>query len=54
MTAPDFSKLREIRQKSPKSRLWNDPAMKPLTDKFLSRWQEEVVKPLERELDLQP
>jgi hypothetical protein len=50
LTAPDFSKLRQIRQESPKSRLWNDPAMKPVKDKFLSRWREEVVKPLEREL----
>src|ERR1017187_3853380 len=50
LTAPDFTKLRQICQKSPKSLLWNDPAMKPLKDKFLSRWREEVVRPLEREL----
>ena len=54
LTAPDFAKLRQICQKSPKSRLWNDPAMKPLQDKFLARWREEVVKPLERDLNLQP
>ena len=30
LTAPDFTKLRAICQKSPKGRLWNDPAMKPL------------------------
>jgi hypothetical protein len=52
LTAPDFNKLRQIRQKSPKSQLWNDPAMKPFRDKFLSRWREEVVKPLERELEV--
>ena len=52
LTAPDFNKLRQIIQKSPKSQLWNDPAMKPFRDKFLSRWQEEVVKPIERELEL--
>jgi hypothetical protein len=52
VTAPDFAKLRAICRKSPKSQLWNDPAMKPLRDKFLSRWQEEVVKPLARELNV--
>jgi hypothetical protein len=52
LTAPDFNKLLQIRQKSPKSQLWNDPAMKPFRDKFLSRWREEVVKPLERELEV--
>ena len=50
LTAPDLNNLRQIREKSPKGQLWNDPAMKPLRDKFLSRWQEEVVKPIEREL----
>src|ERR1035437_6186120 len=52
LTAPDFAKLRAICQKSPKSQLWNDPAMKPLRDKFESRWQEEVVKPIARELNV--
>ena len=52
LTAPDFTKLRQICQKSPKSLLWNDPAMKPLKDKFLSRWREEVVRPLERDLGI--
>ncbi len=52
VTAPDFAKLRAICLKSPRSLLWNDPAMKPLRDKFLSRWQEEVVKPLARELNV--
>jgi len=52
LTVPDFPKLRQISQSSPKGQLWNDPVMKPLRDKFVSRWQEEVVKPLERELNL--
>lgn len=52
LTAPDFPKLRQISQSSPKGQLWKDPVMKPLRDKFVSRWQEEVVKPLERELNL--
>jgi hypothetical protein len=52
LTAPDYGKLHEIWQRSPKNRFWNDPAMKPLHDKFLSRWQEEVVKPIEQDLGL--
>lgn len=52
LTAPDFGRLRQICQRSPKGRLWNDPAMKPLKEKFLSRWREQVVKPLEQELNL--
>jgi hypothetical protein len=52
LTAPDFAKLRQICQRSPKGQLWNDLAMKPLKDKFLARWREEVVKPLERDLNV--
>ena len=52
LTAPDFAKLRQMCQRSPKGQLWNDPALKPLKDKFLARWREEVVKPLERELNV--
>ncbi|MGO8925554.1 MAG: hypothetical protein ACLQU3_01330 [Limisphaerales bacterium] len=52
VTAPDFAKLRAICQKSAKSQLWNDPAMKPLRDKFELRWQEEVVKPIARDLNV--
>jgi hypothetical protein len=52
VTAPDFAKLRAICQKSPKNRFWNDPAMKPLKDKFESRWQEEVIKPIARDLNV--
>src|SRR5438477_12935158 len=51
-TVPDFAKLREVYKASPQSKFWNDPAMKPFKDKFISRWKEEFVKPLERELDI--
>ena len=50
VTAPDFGKLREIYKTSPQTQLWNDPAMKPFKDKFLSKLKEEFVQPLEREL----
>ena len=52
LTAPDFAKLRQICQKSPKSLLWNDPSMKPLKDKFIARWRAEVIAPIERDLNL--
>jgi hypothetical protein len=52
LTAPDFAKLREIYKSSPQSAFWKDPAMKPFKDKFLSRWNDEFVKPLERDLNL--
>src|SRR5882724_11250823 len=52
LTAPDFAKMREVYQKSQPSQLWNDPAMKPLREKFLTKWKEEFVQPLERELDV--
>ena len=50
MTAPDWVRLREVSNKSPQSQFWNDPAMKPFRDKFLAKWTEEFVKPLERDL----
>jgi hypothetical protein len=52
VTVPDFGKLREIYGKLPQSQLWNDAAMKPFKDKFLAKWKEEFVKPLERELQV--
>jgi hypothetical protein len=52
LTAPSFPQLRQLCQRSPKSRLWNDPALKPLKDKFLARWREEVATPLQRDLGL--
>jgi hypothetical protein len=52
VTAPDFSKVRSIYERSPQSRFWNDPAMKPFKDGFIAKWNEEVVKPVERELDI--
>jgi hypothetical protein len=50
VTVPDFAKMRELWKHCPQTRLWNDPAMKPFKDKFLARWNEEFVQPLERDL----
>jgi hypothetical protein len=50
LTVPDFAKAREIYQTSPQTQLWNDPAMKPFRDHFMSKLNDEVIEPLEREL----
>lgn len=50
LSTPDWTKLREVSKKSPQSQLWDDPAMKPFRDKFMAKWNEELVKPLERDL----
>jgi len=50
VSAPDWTKLREVYQKSPQAQFWADPAMKPFRDKFMAKWSEEFVKPLERDL----
>ncbi|MFO1514971.1 MAG: hypothetical protein U1F83_19030 [Verrucomicrobiota bacterium] len=50
VSAPDWTQLREVYKKSPQSQFWEDPAMKPFREKFLNKWNEEFVKPLERDL----
>jgi len=50
LTAPDFNRLRDIYKTSPQAQFWNDPAMKPFKDHFISKWNEEFVQPLAREL----
>ncbi len=50
ITVPDFSTLRTAGKQSPQWLFWNDPAMKPFHDKFMARWNEKLVAPLERNL----
>lgn len=50
--APDFAKVHALLQRTPLMQLWRDPAMKPFRDKFLARWDEEFLKPLERDLGI--
>jgi hypothetical protein len=50
ITAPDFTKFRATLKESPQSELWNDPAMKPFKDKFISKFKSDLVAPLEKEL----
>jgi len=50
ISAPDWNQLRTVYQKSALTQLWNDPAMKPFREKFITKWSEEFVQPLERDL----
>jgi hypothetical protein len=52
ITAPDFAKLRDAARQSPQWLFWNDPAMKPFHDKFMAKWNEKFVTPLERDLGI--
>ncbi len=46
----DCAKMRAIHQRSPYGQLWSDPAMRPFREKFVAKWKEEFVAPLERDL----
>jgi hypothetical protein len=50
ITVPDFSTLRAAGKQSPQWLFWNDPAMKPFHDKFMAKWNEQFIAPLERDL----
>jgi hypothetical protein len=50
VSVPDCVALRAALHQSPQWLLWNDPAMKPFHDKFMGKWDEEFVAPLERDL----
>lgn len=49
-SVPEAVKLRGIYEKSAPSRFWNDPAMKPFRDKFVAKWKDDFLTPLERDL----
>jgi hypothetical protein len=52
MTTPDYAKLRDIYRSSPQTQLWDDPAMKPFKEKFLSKLTEDLIQPLEKDLGI--
>ncbi len=52
LTAPDWNTLNELYRKAPQNQLWDDPALKPFRDKFMAKWNDEIVKPLERDLGI--
>jgi hypothetical protein len=49
-TVPDCAALRTAAKTSPQMMFWNDAAMKPFHDKFMAKWNEAFVGPLERDL----
>ncbi len=53
LESPNFAALSESARKLPEYLLWQDSAMRPFREKFLARWNEEFVRPLERELGLE-
>jgi hypothetical protein len=52
VTAPDCTTLRSAMNQSPQWLLWNDPAMKPFHDKFIGKWNEAFVAPVEHDLGM--
>ena len=50
VTAPDFATLRATAKQSSGWLFWTDPAMKPFHDKFMAKWNEQFVAPLEHDL----
>lgn len=51
-TVPDCAKSQATSQQSAQMQFWNDPAMRPFKDKFMTKLQSELVGPLERELGI--
>ena len=50
VTAPDFAAARAAAKQSSGWLFWNDPAMRPFHDKFMARWNEQFIAPLEHDL----
>lgn len=48
VTAPDWEKGWKYLTSTPYGRLWQDPALKPFRDKFIERFRDEVLTPLEQ------
>jgi len=51
-SVPDAAKASAVQTNEPVWLLWNDPAMKPFRDKLENKFNDELVKPLERELGI--
>ena len=50
VTVPDCAALRADMHQSPQWLFWGDPAMKPFHDKFMEKWNESFIGPLEHDL----
>ncbi len=51
-TVPDSAALRAVCKTSPQAMFWNDDAMKPFHDKFMAKFNEKCIAPLEADLGL--
>jgi len=51
-TLPDAAKASAVQTNEPAWQLWSDPALKPFRDKLENKLNDELVKPLERELGI--
>jgi hypothetical protein len=51
-TVPDCAAFRAAAKVSPQMLFWNDPAMKPFHDRFMSKLTEKYLAPLEKDLGL--
>src|SRR5262245_4338878 len=50
ITVPDFAKARIAYEANATSQLWRDPAMRPFSEKLMTKVKEEFLAPLERQL----
>src|SRR5437016_3602329 len=50
LTVPDYAKASAAYNANASSQVWRDPALKPFREKLVNKFNEEVIKPLEREL----
>jgi len=50
LTVPDSARFRDATGDSPQLLLWNDPALRPFHDKFMGKWNEQFIGPLEQDL----
>ncbi len=50
LTVPDMAATRRLLDQSPQWQLWRDPALAPFVEKFWSKFETDVLQPLEQEL----
>jgi hypothetical protein len=52
MTIPDVARARDVLNRSPQGRLWEDPSLNAFKDKFVNKLKEQYVKPLEQQMGI--
>jgi hypothetical protein len=53
ITIPDWDKAMAASEKTPFGQLWQDSALKPLREKLVKQWKDDVVGPIEKQLGIQ-